>query len=539
MTNSPARTLPPRWVHASLDQLVPPDGVFSDGDWVETKDQDPSGDVRLIQLADVGERAFLDQSARFLTSSRAEALKCTYLQKGDLLVARMPEPLGRACIFPLSGEQRFVTAVDVCIVRLGSRSIDRKFLMHAINSPHLRAAIDEHKSGSTRKRISRKNLARISIPVAPLTEQHRIVARIEELFSELDNGIQNLQTAREHLKIYRHALLTAAFDGRLTADWRRQHNDAGAVRETLATIGAARVAQYGERLQEWQSAAGRWEQTGKRGPKPQKPVSYRPPRPLTDDELESLPTIPASWQFVRLCQLATIGSGMSVSKARKLVDAVEVPYLRVANVQRGYLSLDDMKLMSVERSQLTGLLLKKWDVLFNEGGDRDKLGRGWIWESQIEPCITQNHVFRASPFLRDGMAARWISHWGSAFGQMYFDSEGKQTTNLASINKPVLSNFPVPVAPLSEQQEILTRLESQFAVINHLEAEITDSLQRLERLRQSILAKAFSGKLVPQYPADEPASVLLDRIKAEREQAAEAGTNVSKNTPSKKRNTAA
>ena len=299
------------------------------------------------------------------------------------------------------------------------------------------------------------------------------------------------------------------------------------------------MAQYGERLQEWQSAAGRWEQTGKRGPKPQKPVSYRPPRPLTDDELKSLPTIPASWQFVRLCELATIGSGMSVSKARKLADAVEVPYLRVANVQRGYLSLDDMKLMSVERSQLSGLLLKRWDVFFNEGGDRDKLGRGWIWESQIEPCITQNHVFRASPFLRDGVAARWISHWGNAFGQMYFDSEGKQTTNLASINKTVLSNFPVPVAPLSEQEEILTRLESQFAVINHLEAEITDSLQRLERLRHSILVKAFSGKLVPQDPADEPASVLFDRIRAEREQAAEAGTTVSKNTASKKKNTAA
>ncbi|ANO14592.1 hypothetical protein BAB77_12585 [Mycobacteroides abscessus] len=93
------------------------DGLFVDGDWVESKDQDPDGDVRLIQLADVGDGVFRDRSSRFLTSEKAKELRCTFLEPGDVLVARMPEPLGRACIFPGVG-QPAVTAVDVCIIRV-------------------------------------------------------------------------------------------------------------------------------------------------------------------------------------------------------------------------------------------------------------------------------------------------------------------------------------------------------------------------------------------------------------------------------------
>ena len=108
------------------------------------------------------------------------------------------------------------------------------------------------------------------------------------------------------------------------------------------------------------------------------------------------PEIPESWQFVRLADIAAVGSGMSVSKGRVLDDPVDVAYLRVANVQRGFLDLGEIKTMPVEKSMLSALSLRDGDILFNEGGDRDKLGRGWVWESQVSPCITQNHVFRAT-----------------------------------------------------------------------------------------------------------------------------------------------
>lgn len=154
-----------------LAELVA-DGVFVDGDWVESKDQDPEGDVRLIQLADVGDGVFVDKSARFLTSSKARELKCTFLERGDILVARMPDPLGRACFFP-GVDQPCVTVVDVCIVRPGKRA-DRRWLLHAINSPSFRKQIERHIKGTTRQRISRTNLGTIELNVPDLPEQRRI-----------------------------------------------------------------------------------------------------------------------------------------------------------------------------------------------------------------------------------------------------------------------------------------------------------------------------------------------------------------------------
>src|SRR5437016_728888 len=106
--------LPTGWSAATVGDLIGFDGVFCDGDWVESKDQDPLGDVRLIQLADVGDGAYRNRSKRFLTAAKATELSCTFIEQGDLLVARMPDPLGRVCIFPGDAKPS-VTVVDVCI----------------------------------------------------------------------------------------------------------------------------------------------------------------------------------------------------------------------------------------------------------------------------------------------------------------------------------------------------------------------------------------------------------------------------------------
>ena len=261
-----------------------------------------------------------------------------------------------------------------------------------------------------------------------------------------------------------------------------------------------------------------WGQGGKSGRRSSKPSEFKVTERIEQDELTDLPHLPRFWQYVRLSEIADIGSGMSVSRSRKLDDPIEVPYLSVANVQRGELDLSRVKTMLIERAQLATLELKQGDVLFNEGGDRDKLGRGWMWDSQMVPCITQNHVFRASPFLGFHEHSKWVSHWGNSFGQRYFEAQGKQTTNLASINKTVLSKFPIPLPPISEQVEILRRIDVETSTLDHVESSITAAFRNLSALRQSILKTAFSGQLVPQDPRDEPASFLLDRIKTEREQ---------------------
>ena len=376
-------------------------------------------------------------------------------------------------------------------------------------------------------------LKKSKIPLAPLAEQHRIVAKIEELFSELDKGVESLKTARAQLKVYRQAVLKHAFEGKLTAQWREENKDKLETPEQLfARIKREKAARYEAQLQEWKAAVKEWEEGGKSDRKPSKPASFIVPVPIAQSELIGLPDIPPLWQYVRLSEIANIGSGMSVSKSRKLAAPIEIPYLSVANVQRGALNLSTVKIMKIERYQLPRLVLKRWDVLFNEGGDRDKLGRGWVWESQIEPCITQNHVFRASPFLESHQHSKWISQWGNTFGKLYFEAQGKQTTNLASINKTVLSRFPIPLPPIEEQEEMIQRLESQTAIMDHLEQDVTSSLGQLNALRQSILKRAYAGRLVAQDSSDEPASVLLEKIRAEKERA-------SKSSRTKKKRTAA
>ena len=204
--------LPRGWTFATLNDLIASDGVFRDGDWVETKDQDPQGNVRLTQLADVGEGVFRDRSKRFLREDQAAALKCTFLEPGDVLVARMPDPLGRACVFPRLPRPA-VTAVDVCIVRPGSGSVDPKWLMWTINAPQFRAWVADFQTGTTRRRISRRNLARIEFPLPPLNEQRRIVAAVEDHLSRLDAADASLAAALRRLDGLRAASLAAAVNG--------------------------------------------------------------------------------------------------------------------------------------------------------------------------------------------------------------------------------------------------------------------------------------------------------------------------------------
>ncbi|MCC6924138.1 MAG: restriction endonuclease subunit S [Nitrosomonas sp.] len=221
------------------------------------------------------------------------------------------------------------------------------------------------------------------------------------------------------------------------------------------------------------------------------------------------------WRTVRLAEIAHIQGGVTKDSKKQSLNDEEVPYLRVANVQRGYLDLGDMKIIRIPTTKLNTLLLEPGDILFNEGGDIDKLGRGWIWEGQIERCSFQNHVFRARLYDKKNQP-KYISWWGNYRGLNYFLRSGKQTTNLASINKSMLSELPINLPSSEEQTEIVRRVEELFAYADRIEARYHAARARVDKLTPAILAKAFRGELVPQNPDDEPASVLLDRIQASR-----------------------
>lgn len=200
--------------------------------------------------------------------------------------------------------------------------------------------------------------------------------------------------------------------------------------------------------------------------------------------------IPEAWECQQLGTIAEVRSGVAKNSNRTLTDPMEVAYLRVANVQDGYLDLHDIKTLEIERTELERYALHPGDVLMNEGGDIDKLGRGDVWEGQIDPCVHQNHVFsvRCGPRLRP----RYLSYLAeSPYGKAYFLAKGKQTTNLASINKTQLSALPVPLPPVEEQDVLVAHLGSLRGVTDTAEREVS----RLKAIKAGLLQDLLTGKV--------------------------------------------
>ena len=135
------------WPVKKLGDILSTAEIFTDGDWVESKDHDVNGSIRLLQLADIGDGNFINKSNRFINESTFIRLKCTEVQLGDILIARMPDPLGRACIFE-GISQKCITVVDVCIIRVDSNIVDARWLMHAINSDSVRRQISSFAKGA-------------------------------------------------------------------------------------------------------------------------------------------------------------------------------------------------------------------------------------------------------------------------------------------------------------------------------------------------------------------------------------------------------
>ncbi len=380
--------------------------------------------------------------------------------------------------------------------------IDNRFLCHQLN------AVDYHQfvSGSTRLKLTSSAMKQIPLAVAPASEQTRIVEKLEELLSELDAGVAELKAAQKKLGQYRQSLLKAAVEGALTADWRARHPPA----ETGAQL-LQRILQ--ERRARWEAKQlAKFKEQGKTPPKDWRNKYSEPVQPDTTD----LPQLPDEWVWSSLDMLGEIASGVAKGTKRDASTVVrEVPYLRVANVQRGYLDLSEVKTILATEHDIEELTLVDGDVLFNEGGDRDKLGRGWVWREEVDICIHQNHVFRMRPYLPE-LQPELVSHHGNSFGKLWFQNAGKQTTNLASINMSMLRSFPVPVAPAKEQLEVLEQIRAQLDSLARQEAAADLAVKQSAAQRQNILRAAFAGQLVPQDPNDEPASVLLERIRAER-----------------------
>ncbi|EGR0541916.1 restriction endonuclease subunit S [Vibrio cholerae] len=395
----------------------------------------------------------------------------------------------------------------VCKLIANETFYSKKFLAYLL--PGYLDAINQNTSAVTVKHLSSKTIQCIPLPLPPRKEQDRLVEKLEELFSEFDSGIEELKAAQTKLSQYRQSLLKSAVEGSLTQQWRAENRDR--VQETGEQL-LARILK--QRREQWQQQ--KLAEFAEKGKIPPKNWQDKYPEPVQPDTTD-LPELPEGWVWASLDMLGDIVSGVTKGTKRKADIAVrEVPYLRVANVQRGFLNLDEIKTIPATESDIKKYTLVPGDILFNEGGDRDKLGRGWVWYGEVENCIHQNHVFRMRAFVTD-LVPEFISHHGNTFGKLWFQSAGKQTTNLASINKGILQEFPVPLAPVIEQNKIIELLEEELTLLAKQEEYTLAALTASEAQRKNILKSAFSGQLVPQDPNDEPASVLLEKIKQERE----------------------
>jgi len=309
-------------------------------------------------------------------------------------------------------------------------AIDRRFHFHLVK--HVLADIRRRAHGSGMVHITKGEFERTPIRIPTATEEQSLIADAIEL------QMSRLEVA-----------------------------------ETVLRRSSKRLAAYRESATSWAATGGKRASAG-RG---------------DDGRLR----VPDHWRWAKLGEVAEIVGGVTKDQKRAaLADAVEVPYLRVANVQRGYLDLHEMKTIRATAKEVAGLRLKSGDVLFNEGGDRDKLGRGWVWEGQIDPCIHQNHVFRAR-LSRDDLDPRFVSWYANTIGRDYFLKHGKQTTNLASINRTQLAQLPIPLPPSIEQEEIVEELERQLSVLNALETEVQAALVKGSRLREAVLSTLLLG----------------------------------------------
>lgn len=348
--------------------------------------------------------------------------------------------------------------------------VDPSFLYYLLRCVIRDLAEGEHLHGSTMKHINRGPFLAHPVSVPSILEQRRIVARIEEMAERIQRATGALAPTSSLSASLERSILVSAFQGELTADWRQTHpmeTGLSLLNEVFAYFSLQATRPSGRR----------------RPVVPQKDL-------LAGGPIENLP---ASWAWTTLRSVTEIRGGIQKGKTRSGDEQlVDVPYLRVANVQRGYLDLSEVTTLPATADEIAELRLQVGDVLFNEGGDRDKLGRGWVWQGEIETCIHQNHVFRARP--APGLVhPKLLSWYANTFGQDFFFQSGKQTTGLASISMSVLGSLPVPLMPVAEQTLLVQRIEERLGRVRGLRVQTATLSSAFDRIERSILSAAFSG----------------------------------------------
>ena len=495
--------LPDRWLETPLDNLL-----LS----LESGSR-PRGGVRGIMsgVPSIGgehltnDGGFDFTKIKYVPEDFAKRMTKGHIRKNDVLIVKDGATTGKVSFVDNKFPYKNAVVNEHVFICRPSYKINPNFLFHFLKSKEGHGRILNNFKGSAQGGINLSFAPNTKVILAPIKEQHRIVTKLEKLLAKVEKCKERLEKIPTILKRFHQSVLAAACSGELTTDWRAKNTDIKPASELLIKNRLERKKKYEEECLTVKTKDKR------------RPPSFRSnDQPINIKELNE---IPATWRWERLVNITNIRGG--VTKGRKFGNrkTVMMPYLRVANVQDGYLDLDEIKEIEALPKDLEKYRLENGDILYTEGGDRDKLGRGTVWKNNIKDCIHQNHIFRARLYCSNFYSEYISLATKSDYARTYFFENASQTVNLASINMTTLGNVPIAIPPEEEQREIVNRVEELLNIANQIENRYQKAKGHVDNLTQSILAKAFRGELVPHDPSDPPASELLKQIKAEKQQA--------------------
>ncbi len=487
------------------------------------------GDIPWIKTGELKSKYVRDMEEK-ITEQALQKSSAKIFAKGSVAIAMYGATIGRTSILDVDAASNQACAIAQPIKGI----IFNEFLYYYLLS-QLREFVKLGKGGA-QPNISQTVLKSHPIFLPHYPEQLRIVAKIEELFSELDAGIESLKIARSQLKIYRQAVLKWAFEGKLTAEWRQQRQGKlKSADELLEQIKIDRENHYQQQFKDWESEVKNWESEGGSGKRPTKPHKLKEVRPPHNENTYHLLNLPDGWNWIFPEDIASpenysLGIGPFGSNL-KVSDYAEsgFPLVFVRHITSGDFKINS-KFISYDKFQeLLPHAVKPLDLLVTKMGDPPG-------DCEIYPAKSMQGII-TSDCLKFRVWDKFVNRdfYKYCINSTLVKKQLGLITKGVAQKKISLERFRgilLPLPNFQEQNKIVQEIESRLSICDNIETTIEENLQRAESLRQSILKQAFTGKLVPQDPNDEPAAQLLARI--QQKQSAQQTLPLKPRKPAKK-----
>jgi type I restriction enzyme S subunit len=492
--------LPKGWCWANLAQL----GEFINGDrgknYPSAGGFVPTG-IPFINAGHLRNGAIDFSNMNFITEDRFNILGSGKVKPDDILYC-LRGSLGKTAI--VTNVAQGAIASSLVIIRPFAQN-STKYIYYFLVSHLGKGEIALYDNGSAQPNLSAKNVKSFRLPLAPMNEQLRLIAKIEELFSDLDAGVAALKRIRANLKRYRAAVLKAAVEGRLTEQWRAKHPNTESATKLLERILA-------ERRKKWEKdQLAKFTAADKMAPKGWREKYVEPTGPDTSN----LPELPKGWCWASFETLMSesLRNGHS---AKASGDGTGIRTLTLTAVTLGDFSEKNTKLTIAKPEAIEDLWLEPGDFLIERSNTPELVGTARLYRGPAGFAIFPDLLIRVRvfPSVVKGFVDAVLQ---SSFTRRYFQWRAKGLAgSMPKIDQGTILGLPVPVAPFAEQGVIGQEVERLLSIIEEAESQVQANLKRSARLRQSILKRAFEGRLVPQDPTDEPADKLLERIRQER-----------------------